>query len=767
MKKLGFLFLIMSVFALLNSTVWSYPFPVPDTGQTTCYNSTNQIICPQPGEPFYGQDAQYTINPPSYVTLTGTGPTGPDTITKSDLITVAYPVPESDFTAIPCDGTVPLTVNFTSLSTGTITEWLWEFGDDHISTEENPAHIYRIPGTFSVSLTVINSDGLDIETKTDYIDVFPCSYEPVRIMEEYYVSIQEAYDHALDGDMIQCQAIVFAEELYFDRDISVTVKGGYGCGYSTIEGDTRIKSITIGSGTISVEKLTLFTSDVSKPTATTGAATAKTSNSASLNGAVNPNGGSTIVLFEYGTTTSYGNAVVAAQSPLSGKNERTVDVSLTGLQIGTTYHFRVKATNSAGTTYGDDTFFIALPVLTPGGLPDTGQTRSYTSAFGEDSDYLINPPSYTKLDGDGNDLSDSAASWVMVRDNVTGLIWEAKTSDGSIHDRVNQYTWQNAQNVFIAELNTRNFGGHPDWRVPTIKELASITRLSGYRAHIDYRFFPNQHSNCWSSTPYADDPRSFAWVIDFRVPDESTRKVGTYYYVRAVRGGPTGTIEPFTINVDGTVTDKTTGLMWKKGALGRMTWAAAISHCEALSFAGYDDWRLPNRRELRSIVDYSEGDPAINTDYFPNTSFYNNWTSTFFADDYDMYSWSWYINFFAGVSSYWYTSRSYTVRAVRGGQNRLLDHLVIYAPGQASTWDVGASMNITWDRKGMSGNVKISISQEGGKEGTFETIAASTENDGEYNWIVTGPGSVNCMLKIEPLSDPEKGTVQGLFSIVD
>jgi len=73
-------------------------------------------------------------------------------------------------------------------------------------------------------------------------------------------------------------------------------------------------------------------------------------------------------------------------------------------------------------------------------LPDSGQTQSYTGTFGEDSDYLINPPSYTKLDASGNDLPDSATSWVMVRDNVTQLIWEVKTDDGSIHDRDNTYT---------------------------------------------------------------------------------------------------------------------------------------------------------------------------------------------------------------------------------------------------------------------------------------------------------------------------------------
>jgi hypothetical protein len=51
-----------------------------------------------------------------------------------------------------------------------------------------------------------------------------------------------------------------------------------------------------------------------------------------------------------------------------------------------------------------------------------------------DIDAMGNPMTYTKLDGSGNELPDSAKSWTTVRDNLTGLIWEMKTDDGSIHD---------------------------------------------------------------------------------------------------------------------------------------------------------------------------------------------------------------------------------------------------------------------------------------------------------------------------------------------
>jgi len=94
--------------------------------------------------------------------------------------------------------------------------------------------------------------------------------------------------------------------------------------------------------------------------------------------------------------------------------------------------------------------FVLLSVTTSAyatPLPDTGQTQSYTDTFGEDSDYTIYPPSYTKLDANGHELPDSATEWVMVRDNVTGLIWEVKNFKDTLqdysnpHDADNIYTW--------------------------------------------------------------------------------------------------------------------------------------------------------------------------------------------------------------------------------------------------------------------------------------------------------------------------------------
>jgi hypothetical protein len=161
-------------------------------------------------------------------------------------------------------------------------------------------------------------------------------------------------------------------------------------------------------------------------------------------------------------------------------------------------------------------------LLPTGKIPDTGQITSYTNIWGEDSDYTINPPSYTKLDENGADLPDSATQWAMIRDNVTGLIWENKTDDGGIHDKDNAYTWYDPNTAtnggnagtpgngtdtqdFIDALNAAKFGGFQDWRLPRVKELSWIVNANRYSPAINTVYFQNTMStDYWSSTTYAN-----------------------------------------------------------------------------------------------------------------------------------------------------------------------------------------------------------------------------------------------------------------------
>jgi hypothetical protein len=104
------------------------------------------------------------------------------------------------------------------------------------------------------------------------------------------------------------------------------------------------------------------------PTATTGTASAVTAASATVGGTVNPNGRRTTYHFDYGTTTAYGSLAPSPDAVAgSDRTAHAVSASLTGLLPGTTYHFRIVATNSRGTTAGVDASFITAPASPPAG----------------------------------------------------------------------------------------------------------------------------------------------------------------------------------------------------------------------------------------------------------------------------------------------------------------------------------------------------------------------------------------------------------------
>jgi len=155
---------------------------------------------------------------------------------------------------------------------------------------------------------------------------------------------------------------------------------------------------------------------------------------------------------------------------------------------------------------------ISAPAFA-GTLPDTGQTACYDNEaeiacplpgepfYGQDAQYEAAAMSYTKLGHGGVELPDNATEWSMVRVNVTGLEWENKTDNGTIHDKDNLYAWHDAEDIFIDQINIDNFGGHSDWRVPELKELAMLVDssipCSGPTIDTAY-FMPSQAAHYWS-----------------------------------------------------------------------------------------------------------------------------------------------------------------------------------------------------------------------------------------------------------------------------
>jgi len=139
---------------------------------------------------------------------------------------------------------------------------------------------------------------------------------------------------------------------------------------------------------------------------------------------------------------------------------------------------------------------------------------------------------FAKLDIMGKALPADAAKWAMVHDKGTGLTWEAKTTNNSIHAMNDRYNWDEATEKFIATLNREKFGGFSDWRIPTKTEIYTI-REKKNTPHTNTDFFPNTApSKYWSY--YICGDGSF---ITKKVKFGKERSKGKGTRVRAVRGG--------------------------------------------------------------------------------------------------------------------------------------------------------------------------------------------------------------------------------------
>lgn len=281
-------------------------------------------------------------------------------------------------------------------------------------------------------------------------------------------------------------------------------------------------------------------------------------------------------------------------------------------------------------------------------IVDTGQIRCYDNNkeilfpkdgepfFGQDAHYKGNGPSY-------RDNSDGT-----ITDLVTGLMWQKSPGE--------KQTISEA----LKNAGSCRLGGYKDWRVPNIKELYSLilfsgtdpdphaNNSSGLKPFIDTRYFDfsygnisegeriidSQYASCTryvSTTMKADDTVFGVNFADGRIKGYGLKSPRTgqenKFYIIYVRGNDKYGKNDFIDNGDGTITDRATGLMWMKkdsGFIkagqnkdGKLNWEQALVWAENLEFAGYSDWRLPDIKELQSIVDYSRSpdttkSPAIN-----------------------------------------------------------------------------------------------------------------------------------------------------------
>ena len=300
-----------------------------------------------------------------------------------------------------------------------------------------------------------------------------------------------------------------------------------------------------------------------------------------------------------------------------------------------------------------------------GRVPDTGQTKCYGMTgeiacpepgepfYGQDAQHGTGQRSFVKLNAQGQSLPDNASTWSMVRDTVTGLVWEVKDSrDGTadydnLHDADNSYTWYEDSasrnggdpgmpgtatdtSDFIEALNSRSFGGYTDWRLPSAKELIWVLdRGADGPRYISLFYFPSTADEYWTATTDPSGSSRCATVTLTIGMMNYPGKTGAYAAM-AVRGSSSPA--QFHNNGDGTVSDLTTGLMWQKESVQGISWQDGLAYCSGLHLGGYSDWRLPDVNELISLVDYSKASPSIDEQYFTNTAFHY-WSSTTYPTD--------------------------------------------------------------------------------------------------------------------------------------
>jgi hypothetical protein len=305
--------------------------------------------------------------------------------------------------------------------------------------------------------------------------------------------------------------------------------------------------------------------------------------------------------------------------------------------------YTITASNGSGNVTGSLSIGVVnlsdMIVSMPMGLLKTGQTTVYQA--GDDGTYQR-----------GIDRN-------FVAGGTTGLIWQrcsaGQNSDATCSGTAQTYTWDQA-NSYCSSLS---LGGR-SWRLPTVNELQSLLLYSiNSNPMLNISLFPNsQYDIYWSSLNYNQD-NSFAWITYFYGGITTIYSKSIMNYVRCISGLAEN--KSFRDNINGTITDNLTGLLWQKcnagldsnssncstGISNTYKWTDAINYCEGLLLGNRSDWRLPNIFELRSIVDYENyKNPSIDSNYFPNSLSNDYWSSTTVSQN---TSFSWYIFFNNGI----------------------------------------------------------------------------------------------------------------------
>jgi hypothetical protein len=326
-----------------------------------------------------------------------------------------------------------------------------------------------------------------------------------------------------------------------------------------------------------------------------------------------------------------------------------------------------------------------------GVLPDTGQTLCYDN----DTTITCPAPGATFCGQDAQfgwdrhvtpaqrfQRTEPAANQPVVFDRITQLEWQGCAAGLSGTDCTTGTVSPMNRDAAVAYCNGLIWGGHSDWYLPDVNQLSGIVDAGrGWpeSATINPTAFPSTPRDWfWSSSSYSDSSDR-EWLVCFNIGNVDIWDRTYSFNARCIRRGPwtPGRFDPLTLSGDRVVRDTSTGRMWQGCAAGQsgdscatgsattMSWQAALAYCDGLSWGGSDDWRLPDRNELQSIVDYGRGSPSIDPTAFPGTPYNYFWSSS--SSYWGSFSNAWRVYFNFGNVSNCDKSYSNNVRCIRRG----------------------------------------------------------------------------------------------------
>jgi hypothetical protein len=339
-------------------------------------------------------------------------------------------------------------------------------------------------------------------------------------------------------------------------------------------------------------------------------------------------------------------------------------------------------------------------------FPDTGINRCYDEAgkviFPDNDNFLSlqdgknprNPLSYTLLTDNGEEITERKSA-KCVKDNNTGLIWEIKSIDkGAVNYVESKYTQEEALIDYINNLNKANYGGFNDWRLPHKDELRSIIDYGKMNPAINTDYFYNIKIGLyWCAETYQMQD-CMGWGIFTGFGSATAVSKQSKQYAIAVRAGydenfSKAGISRFVDNGDGTVTDKISGLMWQQGDNPRMNWFETLKYCHKLELAGHNDWRLPNIKELNTILNLERNEGWwYYKDFFPIDNLVppllHYFSSSVFNGDF-----VWVTNFNYGYDGYYAGKMSPLLsRAVRNVETKPASPIFLFPDtGQTECFD--------------------------------------------------------------------------------